>query len=338
MKKKLISLSTLIAFVLLFFTGCQKEIQQKEKTPLAGENSLQASANNDDNTGCQLKQIDFGGGVTYDFKYNNKGLASELLINFGDGLPDLHKMSYDKKSKLIKDKLFSAYYNVVIDYTFFYIDNLVTRVTGYYEGTNNIWVDIFYTYNRKDQMTKAYEVTQDLLEKYYYNNQGFNSRGEMYIGGDLIFTYDYGFRIPNKNPYLAVNGVPYGFFNYLPYWDKRWETYDRLVTYENGSPTVIVETDPYRTTMTTGPHNYLISDTKYDLISESFYTESMTYQNCGGGHDDVAAPASKQFKPSPNGVLAGRALSPVAKLQRILSGTSKNIKQQLKELKRELKK
>ena len=81
--------------------------------------------------------------------------------------------------------------------------------------------------------------------------------------------------------------------------------------------------------MVNGPHNYLTSATKYDRISESFYTESMSYKNCGGGHnEDAATTAVKQLKP----------LSPVAKLQRILSGPSKNIKQQLKELKSQLRK
>ncbi len=59
------------------------------------------------------------------------------------------------------------------------------------------------------------------------------------------------------------------------------------------------------------------------MISESFYTESMTYQNCGGGHDDnFTASSSKQVKP----------LSPVNKLKRIVAGRGKEVKAKIKEL------
>ena len=119
----------------------------------------------------------------------------------------------------------------------------------------------------------------------------------------------------------------------LPTFDKEWESNDYVVFYEESTPTVVLNTDPAQTTMVTGPHNYLTSATKYDMISESFYTESMNYRNCGGREDDdddARSPAAKQFKP----------LSPVAKLHKILSlgGASKNSKQQLQELKGELSK
>ena len=336
MKKKLISLTTVMTFALLFFTGCQKEIQQKEETPLAGENSLQSRTNDGDEQGCQLKHVDYGsiiGGYTLDFKYNDRGLASEVLIRYSDGYFEQHKIFYDRRNRLVKTRIISSDFPVIL-YDFSHSGDFITRANGYFEGTNEPWRDIHYSYNRKGQMSKLDDVVQDVHMKYFYNNQGYNNRGEFYLGTDLYYTYDYAFRIPNRNPFLAVNGVPFGFWDFfLPLWDKRWESNDRYVIYEEGSPTVLVDTDPAQTTMVTGPHNYLTSATKYDRISESFYTETMNYKNCGGGHEnennnDAATSTGKQFKP----------LTPRAKLQRILSGPSKNIKQQLTELKRQLRK
>ena len=331
MKQKLISLSTLMAFVLLFFTGCQKEIQQKEETPVADENSLQSRTNDGDEQGCQLKHVDYGTGYTLDFKYNNKGLASEVLLAYSDGYFEKHQIFYDRRNRLVKTRVTSTYFPTTI-FDFSRSGDLITRANGYFEETNEPWRDIRYSYNRKGQMTNLDDVLQDVHTKFFYNNQGYNKRGELYLGADLYFTYEYEFKIPNRNPFLAVNGVPFGFWDFtLPLWDKRWENSDRFTIYEEGSPTVILDTDPAQTTMTTGSNNYLTSATKYDRITESFYTESMTYKNCGGGHEndnDAATSTGKQFKP----------LSPIAKLQRILNSPSKNIKQQLKELKAQLKK
>ena len=330
MKQKLLSLSTAMLFALLFFTGCQKEIQINEETPVAGENSLQARTNDDDNPGCQLKHVDYGNGFTLDFKYNNKGLASEVLLSYSDGYFERHSIFYDRRDRLVKTRIVSP--DPVIVFDFSHSGDLITRANGYFEDSHEPWRDIRYSYNRKGQMTKLDDVVQDLHMKYFYNNQGYNNRGELYLGTDLYYTYDYAFRIPNRNPFLAVNGLGFGFWDvFLPLWDKRWKSSDRYVIYEEGSPTVILDTDPAQTTMVTGSNNYLTSATKYDRISESFYTESMTYRNCGGGHEndnDAATSANKQFKP----------LSPIAKLQRILNSPSKNIKQQLKELKAQLKK
>ena len=334
MKKKLISLSTVITFALLFFTGCQKEIQQKEETPLAGENSLQSRTNTDDDPGCQLKYLDYDRGLALSFKYNNDGLAREVMLDYGDGLPEVHKITYDRKDRLVRTKVYDNYNGIVIDFIFFYNRNLITRATGYYEGTHNLWRDIFYTYNNKDQMIKLDDVVQDIHVKYFHNRQGYHDHGEYYVGNDLLITWDYKFNIRNRNPFLAVPGVYFGFWDFtLPTFDKEWESNDYVVFYEEGTPTVVLNTDPAKTRMHTGPHNYLTSATKYDRISESFYTETMNYKNCGGGHEnendnDAATSTGKQFKP----------LTPRAKLQRILSGPSKNIKQQLTELKRQLKK
>jgi hypothetical protein len=325
MKKGFTLRNTLVLTVLLFLIGCQKQIQEKEETLVANENSLQVE-NRDDKSECQLKHVDYGTGFTLDFKYNNKGLASEVLLSYSDGYFEQHKIFYDRKDRLVRTKITSLDLPV-INYTFFYTGDNITRATGYFEGTNELWRDLFYSYNRKGQMTKLDDVAQDLHMRYFYNSDGYNTHGKFYLGSDLYYTYDYGFNTSNRNPFLAVNGVPFGFWDFfLPLWDKRWEDNDKLVLFEEGSPIVLLDTDPKKSRMTTGPHKYLTSATKYDRISESYYTEAMTYQNCGGKHDDdmdavAATPASLR-----------QPLSPVNKLRRILTAPGKEIKTKMKEL------
>ncbi len=324
MKKNLISLSTALLLALLSFTGCQKEILEKDETPVSDNNSLQASKG-DDNPGCQLKHVDYGTGYTLDFKYNHKGLASEVLLNYSDGYFERHEIFYDRRNRLIRTKITSLDFPVIL-YDFYHSGDLITRANGYFEGTNEPWRDIRYSYNRKGQMARLDDIVQELHMRYSYNNQGYNNHGELSFGNDLYYTYDYEFKIPNRNPFLAVPGVPFGFWDvFLPLWNKRWESSNRFVLYENGSPLLVLDTDPDQTTMNTGLHNYLLSATKYDMISESFYTESMSYQNCGGGCDDATSSIKQQFKP----------ISPVARLHRILTGPAKNIKLQLREYKKQ---
>lgn len=326
MKKNFLKICCSLMLFAGLFTGCKKEILEKDETPAIDESSGLQSRTGDNGPGCQLKHVDYGNGYTLDFKYNHKGLASEVLLSFSDGYFEQHKIFYDRRDRLVKTKITSPDLPVII-YDFSHTGDFITRANGYFEGTHEPWRDIRYSYNRKGQMTKLDDIVQDVHMRYSYNNQGYNTHGEFFLGTDLYYTYDYKFRIPNRNPFLAVHGVPFGFWDFsLPLWDKRWESSDRQVLYEEGSPTVILDTDPNQTTMSTGPHNYLLAATKYDMISESFYTETMTYQHCGGGDDDAGVSIeNRQVKP----------ISPAAKLQRILMGPAKNLKQQLQEFKRQ---
>lgn len=326
MKKNLFKTLCSLLLSVLFFSGCQKQILEKEEIPATDNSSGLQARTADNEPSCRLKHLDYGTGSTLDFKYNHKGLASEVLLNFSDGYFERHEISYDRRGKLVKTRITSLDLPVIL-YDFSGPGDLITRAKGYFEGTNELWRDIRYTYNRQGQMTKLDDIVQDVHMKYFYNRQGYNTHGDFLIGDELNFSYDYRFNRPNRNPFLAVPGVPFGFWDFfLPLWDKRWEDDDRFAIYENGSPVIILETDASQTSMTTGPHNYLISATKFDMISESFYTESMTYQNCRGRGDDdadVTAPASRQVKP----------MSPITRLQRILKSPTKKLKQQLNEFK-----
>ncbi len=82
MKKKLISFSTALLLALLSFTGCQKEILEKDEIPAADNNSGLQTRTGDNQSECQLKHLDYGTGYTLDFKYNRQGLVSEVFTEF----------------------------------------------------------------------------------------------------------------------------------------------------------------------------------------------------------------------------------------------------------------
>jgi hypothetical protein len=332
MKKNFLKTICSIVLTVLLFSGCKKvtEEELKSEDPVTGrvaQDETIANTQNGDNNSCQLKHVDYGTGYTLDFKYNHKGLASEVLLSYSDGYFERHKIFYDRRDRLIRTRIVSSDGPVII-YDFYHSGDFITRANGYFEGTNEPWRDIRYSYNRKGQMTRLDDIVQELHMRYSYNNQGYNTHGELSFGTDLYYTYDYEFKIPNKNPFLAVNGVPFGFWDvFLPLWNKRWESSDRFVFYENGSPILVLDTDPDQTTMNTGLHNYLLSATKYDIISESFFTESMIYQNCGSGHDDLITPSSNAKKAT--------GMNVMSRVKKIINGHSKNMKQELQRLKRE---
>jgi hypothetical protein len=328
MKKIFFKSTSLFLLAALLITGCQKQIQEKENTIIEEENSS-AARNDDDKPGCQLTHYDDGSGYSLDIKYSKKGLASELSQTYSDGYHETHQIFYDKKERFIKTRITSTDYPV-IKYDFIYTGDVITRAKGYLEGTNEPFADIFYTYNRKGQLIRTDDVIRDYHLKYTYNTKGFVGHTDYYLGTDLFVTYDYTYRIPNKNPYLAIPGVDYGFWGGFDF-DKWWETSDYIVLYDEGTPYVLADYDQARTVLNKGPHDYLNSAVYYDRVSESNITLTFNYQNCGrGSHDDNAASSVLNRQNQP--------LSPANKLRRVLTAPGKEIKAKMKELIREYRK
>ncbi len=79
MKKNLIITFSIMLFACAWLTGCKKESTSAKN---AGEmNDLQVG----NNSSCKLTHNVWGYWYTWDFHYNNKGLADEWKIDFGGG-------------------------------------------------------------------------------------------------------------------------------------------------------------------------------------------------------------------------------------------------------------
>lgn len=273
MKQQLISLSTVMAFVLLFFTGCQKETQQKEESPFA-ENSLLGTANQN-NQQCQLTHFNVEG-FDNRFHYNNKGLADEWRIDFGDGVPDVFTMKYDDN-----DQLSHAWYHydgqLIASIEFEWSRNLITKEHWVFDSFQ---FDVVNIYDRKGQMIKR-EFSDGYSVVTTFSPNGNTPRVDLFYAGELFLRLDFTYNQPNKNPILAIRGIPYGFPFIAFTFSKWWETSEKQTAYENGIPTVLLDMDPAQTVMQLGFQNYPSSITAYDRISSSYYHYDFEFQNCG---------------------------------------------------------
>jgi hypothetical protein len=166
--------------------------------------------------------------------------------------------------------------------------------------------------------------------RFYYDNKGYNRRADMYINNEMIYTYLLNFDIPGKNPYMALNGIDFGFPNYIfmaTLWDKRWNSSGTVLTYDNGNPIVIADDDPAQTEIHTGSGNYVTYAKYFDIPSESYYDMTFSFSNCSqnSNGEDIQAGSGSVTKTS--------AMSTITRLKKILQKPSKNMKQELVDFK-----
>jgi len=319
-----------LIFSALLFSGCQKIPQQE----LMSEDPGQANSRiNNDNNNCRLQSIVTDFGYTESFSYNQKGLTDKWRIDYGGGDYFEHQITYDKKNRIKGTHVIAPVFlpGDAINYTFYSSGKFTTRALGYLES-GPIWADYNYSYNNKGQMIRLDETVNDIHTRYYYDNKGYCRRSDLYIGTELNLTLFMDFEISNKNPYLALNGVNFGFpFEIFNVFDKRWNSFGSWVMYENGNPIVISEDDPAQTVIHTGQGDYTTYAKYFDIPSESSYEMTFNYSNCNGGDNDDK---SEVFLA--NSVKQNRPMPLLASLKKILGTHSKNMKQELTDFKKQI--
>ncbi len=314
----------------LFFSGCQKVTE--DMMPVNDLQDQQVSKTNKNDNKCQLHSLVWSDGSFSNFHYNQKGLADKWYIQWAPGSYNDQQMTYDNKNRL---KNYHIFYEGggAINYTVYYTGNLATRATGYFDSNGALGADNVYTYNRKGQMVREDDDVNDDHTIFYYNRDGFNTGSDFYVGTELIYQVFYKYNIPNKDPMLAINGVDFGFpYVNWPLFDKRWWSQSSAILYDEGIPYVVYDTDPAQTTMQTGPHNYMTYLAFYNRATEAQENLTCTYQNCGEDTDDynnttLTSSAGKTGQ-----------LSIKNRINKILNRPSKNIKQELKELVKQMHK
>jgi hypothetical protein len=315
MKKKLIASCSMMLFCLMLFYGCRKETANK-----AISNSV-ASSDNLQQQNCRLTNVDWGDGTSWHFHYNDKGLADEWILDFGDGLPHRYTMEYNNCSKLIK--AYDHFNNTIYTNNFTYNGNKLVKQT-WRNNTIDDKGEVHFTYNSKGEIIREDDVINDFHTMFVYNSIGNCTHYDFYLGKTLYLTADFTFRIPNKNPLLTVKGVDLGFTYYtLGLWNKWWETSDRYVLYDNGNPIVVVDDAPSKTVMNFGKQQYPSSVSYYDKVSKTAITNILSYENCPGGCDVINAPSSKAAAKNSRSLIRSLLLLP---------GSAKSIKEKIKEL------
>lgn len=326
MKKNLFTRTFSLILLALIFTGCQKISDQELVSGNDGKG--QENFRGNDNT-CRLRSFVQSDGFNENFHYNNKGLADRWFIDYGDGTSFDYHITYDRKDKLKSARMLFG--GDAVNFTFYNTGNRTTRLTGFFESNGEPYADIYYTYNRKGQMISLDDIVADIHSRFSYDRMGNNNKIDMYFGTELFYTYLLTFDNPNKNPYLALNGVDYGFTTFFflaTKFDKRWNSSGTFIIYDNGAPIVAADDDPAQTQIQTGIGNYVTYASYYDVVNESSYDLRFEYENCGNGNcDDKAA---KQTQP-----VKRTAMNANTKLRKIFDVRSENMKQQLMDFKKE---
>ncbi len=280
MKQKLISLSTLMAFVLLLFTGCQKETQLNEET------EIQPSMAKPDNAGgCRLTMYHLYDPISNyhqidNFTYKN-GLLDEWTASYGL----VYKMDYDKTGKMKSATVF-ADDELVYTIHFIYKNNKVVKEIWYLGNTQVVDDEVIITYNQKGQMIKNESLPYDYYTTYTY----LAANGELdswlfFMSGVPVQRGDY---IPSrryKNPFRAVPGLDYvfGYANSGSFSWNSWYSSEKITYYdEGGNPSVYYDLDPAQTTWVVGSQNYPLQANYIDRLSSETITNTFEYENCPG--------------------------------------------------------
>ncbi len=318
MRKNIIIACSILLLAASLITGCKKDSTDGSAAYEATAASKLASSDN--SSKCQLVNLDWGNGAFWHFHYNEKGLADNWIIDNADGLPHHFTMQYDKNNRLTGAK--DHFNNTIYSNIFIYTGSQITERTY----TNNVTSetgDVLYTYNKKGEMVKEDDIINDVHVTFVYGPMGC-IHWDLYFGSNHYLSNDITFEIPNRNPLLAIPGIAFGFpYSNVALWDKRQETSDHLVTYDNdNNPFVIFDTDPAQTTMQTGHQNYLTSVNYYDKVSQTISTYTFTYQNCDRGNDQDNI-TSQHSRPMPS------VINKKTRQMPLLFGSQKQIKEQI---------
>jgi hypothetical protein len=167
MKKNLITSCSILLFACALLTGCKKESTQisesSEKT--GGINDLQVG----NNSSCKLTHNAWGYLFTWDFHYNDKGLADEWRLDYGGGFVRDFKMKYDKFDKLIEAPGYDDFGNLIFTNYFTYSGNqLISQKWADLLG--GVSGEVLFSYNSKGQIIKEDDGDSHILQT--YDNMG----------------------------------------------------------------------------------------------------------------------------------------------------------------------
>jgi hypothetical protein len=270
MKEKFFLPALLLVVSLLAISSCQKSITET-KDEVAAKSLPDEMLKNQ----CKLTHMALEG-FDFRFHYNSKGLADEWRIDYGTGIPDVYTMEYNNDNHLTR-----AWYHYdgelqsTIDFE--WTGNLLTKENWDYSG---FLFDVVNTYNIKGEMTGR-EVSYGYSIVSEHSPNGNAPIRDIFFDGELFYRGEYTFNQANKNPFLAIRGIPYGFPFLTFEFTKWWETSEKQTYYFDGDPFVVLDEDPAQTSVQFGFQNYLSGVTHFDVVSNSNIPFGFEYQNCG---------------------------------------------------------
>src|SRR5688572_5791795 len=310
MKKAFYIPTIVLAAIAMSISGCQKTVFESNN---AGSKALPDAVLQNQ---CQLTRLVVPG-FHNQFRYNEKGLVDEWSMHFGDGIPQVYSMNYDNNNKLTQAWMHYQG-DLIATINFTWTGNLLTNEHWNWLGFEFDYVN---TYDNKGQRIES-EGTDGFSTTTKWSPIGNAEQTDIFLNGVILQSGEYTFNQPNKNPYLAVRGLPYGFPLLNLTFSKWWETSEKISINDGGAPLVVYELDPLQTVFQFGSQNYLAEANHFDIVSNSAIDYSFEYQNCGPANNNPARMSGSQSQASTK--KSGR---PVL----LKMGSSELISKQLKE-------
>jgi hypothetical protein len=323
-KNYLLPISTLL-LSLAFFYSCQKEVNKSSSSDSIAGNSNRPERQ------CRLVYHDWPTAASFQFDYNDKGLADNWIVDLGYGTIT-NSMEYDNDGRLIhstEDFLGEPY-----EYDFVYTGKTLTHITRTPVNFPEFASTFELTYNNKGENTRQDDDVNDIHVLMEYDVMGNCTKTSLYFGTDLYFTDEYTFNLPARNPRAAVPGVTIGFpfYGTAGFPDKRTFSGNRTTIYDNGVPFLWNDYDPAQTTINAGNHNYPVSADYYDIVTDGNYNLTYEYENCNG-NSGITRIGNQQNSNNVNSNKVTKEL-PI----QLLRGSAKSIKEKIDGLRKQNKK
>jgi hypothetical protein len=326
MKKNHLKLISSFLLAVLFIAGCQKEAKESTES-----NALVNSANKARENSCRMTVQDWPTIGRWEFHYNDKGLADEWIIDLGYGMVN-ETMIYNDNDKLIQ--AIEDFFGEPYIYDFFYTGNKLSHVKRTSFNNPADFTDFQYIYNSKGQITRQDDDVNDQHIIMDYDAIGNCTKTDIYFGTDLIYSDEYTFNLPSRNPRAAVPGVNTGFpfYGVAGFTDKKNFSSNRTTIYDNGIPFLLNDYDPAQTTINTSNHNYPVSADYFDLISQGNINVTYEYENCNG-NSGIAKFGNSQANMNSKAKITTRYTRPL-----LMRASAKSIKEQIQKMKQQLEK
>ena len=274
MKKSIVVTYALMLFAGTILTSCKKENASAENTGVT--NDLQVG----NNSSCKLTHNDWPDIFTWDFHYNDKGLADEWRIAYPYGYVQNFKLKYDRFNKLSKADAYDDFDNLIFTDSFTYSGNRLVSLkwADLLAGADG---DVLFTYNSKGQIIREDDggTHQDMT----YDNMGNCIRADYYDGTYFYFSDRYTFENNVRNPLLTVSGVDFMFpYAGVGFFNKLWFTNNLSIFYDtDGTEYVLNDFDVSQTVFTTNQQNFPTSANYYNKISQGPLDLTFGY-SCNG--------------------------------------------------------
>jgi hypothetical protein len=286
MKKNFIQ-SLVLPVVLLFAVGCHKEFESSNQEQSKAAIALKAISAG----GCRITSYDYYDGIgdfhNIDYYTYKNGLVDDVITFYGLR----YNMEYNKQRKLIASRVYDGETLLYI-ITFVYEKNKVVQEIWRDAATQEIYDNVFLTYDKKGNLIRNESFIFDLYTTYTYTANRSLESWQVSVGGLPVAKAEYTYDDNYKNPFASLTGIDYLFWyansGFGVGTGHRWYSSEKVTLYdENGSPFIYYEQDPAQTVWRVGQQHYPLKADYVDKSTHAQFINTFEY-DCNPGQSSKA--------------------------------------------------